>query len=109
MGTRPVLRPDAPHTKLQVRLADGRRVQITLNNDAPVTDVRCAVESEMYESWLAQGCEGAWTCPPFDLVAGFPPRPLIYDHGVTIAGHSPSLLGAAVTQRMLPQFPSTPQ
>ena len=77
-----------------------------------MADLRQAVECEMYEEWLAGGgCDSrgvpnsalgveAWVCPPFELVAGFPPRPVHHVDGVTLRAHEPPLLGAAVTQRM---------
>merc|ERR1712151_1435200 len=50
---RPIVRPDVPETKLQVRMDDGQRVQVVLNKDAAVSDLFSAVEFEMYEQWKA--------------------------------------------------------
>eukprot|EP00928_Gymnodinium_smaydae_P045815 TRINITY_DN30496_c0_g1_i1.p1 TRINITY_DN30496_c0_g1~~TRINITY_DN30496_c0_g1_i1.p1 ORF type:complete len:416 (-),score=54.75 TRINITY_DN30496_c0_g1_i1:450-1697(-) len=99
---RPIFRPNDPFTKLQIRLSSGERIQVTLNNDAPISDVFQAVECEMYEQWQSTGGEesGAWVCPAFDLFAGYPPQPLSADRAVSLERHTPSLIGAAVTQRM---------
>lgn len=101
---RPAVRSDVPQTKLQIRMGSGQRVQVVLNNAAPISDLFLAVECEMYEQWQAEGCPGGptWTCPAFDLVAGYPPQHLSADRSVTLEAHSPVLIGAAVTQRIRP-------
>lgn len=106
LGPRPPQRPapraDQPQTKVQIRLSSGQRVQVALNSTAPISDLFLAVECEMYDKWQADGCpgDGPWTCPAFDLVAGYPPQALSADRSVTLQEHSPTLVGAAVTQRM---------
>ena len=104
--SRPLIRAGDPITTIQVRLHSGRRVAVQLNRDAPVSDLLRAVECEMFQSWTATNdasMNASWVCPPFDLVAGFPPRLIDSAASVTLESHTPSLIGAAVTQRMQAQ------
>ena len=108
--SRPLVRTGDPVTTIQVRLHGGRRLAVQLNRDAPVSHLRRAVECEMFQSWTATSgasTHATWVCPPFDLVAGFPPRLIDAAPGITLESHSPPLVGAAVTQRMQAQATRT--
>lgn len=76
--------PDQPSITVQVRFADGTRGTAKLNTTHKIIDLRSWIESTKP------------TTSPYDLLAGFPPKPLTnLEQTVQEAG----LSGAAVTQK----------
>ena len=81
----PVVDAAKPVAKFRLRLATGKALAVELNQDHTVGHLRAFV--------AAQGAGGA----PYDLLAGFPPKPLT-DAGQTVG--AAGLAGGAVSQKL---------
>ena len=80
----PVVDASKPVAKFRLRLATGKALAVELNQDHTVGHLRAFIG--------AQGAGGA----PYDLLAGFPPKPLT-DAGQTVG--AAGLAGGAVSQK----------
>ena len=81
----PVVDASKPVAKFRLRLASGKALAVELNQDHTVGHLRAFV--------AAQGAGGA----PYDLLAGFPPKPLL-DAAQTVG--AAGLAGGAVSQKL---------
>ena len=81
----PVVDASKPVAKFRLRLASGKALAVELNQDHTVGHLRAFV--------AAQGAGGA----PYDLLAGFPPKPLT-DATQTVG--AAGLAGGAVSQKL---------
>ena len=87
----------SPTTVLQVVTADRRKLRETLNEDTTVAEL---YQHVLHALQAAQQPSAAHAPPAFELVAGFPPKPLV-DGAVTLK--QAGICGASVQQRALPQ------
>merc|ERR1719247_2589183 len=81
----PVVDASKPVAKFRLRLATGKALAVELNQDHTVGHLRAFIG--------AQGAGGA----PYDLLAGFPPKPLL-DAAQTVG--AAGLAGGAVSQKL---------
>ena len=81
----PVVDSSKPVAKFRLRLASGKALAVELNQDHTVGHLRAFV--------AAQGAGDK----PYDLLAGFPPKPLL-DAGQTVG--AAGLAGGAVSQKL---------
>ena len=81
----PVVDASKPIAKFRLRLASGKALAVELNEEHTVGHLRAFIG--------AQGAGGA----PYDLLAGFPPKPLL-DAAQTVG--AAGLGGGAVSQKL---------
>jgi hypothetical protein len=89
----PVVDTTAPKTTMQVKLADGRKLRLTLNLTHTVRDVQALIAK-------ASGASA-----PYVLLAGFPPAALA-DASATVT--AAGLQGAQLTQKLVVPPPAPP-
>ena len=81
----PVVDSSKPVAKFRLRLASGKALAVELNQDHTVGHLRAFI-----------GAQGAGD-KPYDLLAGFPPKPLL-DAAQTVG--AAGLAGGAVSQKL---------
>uniref|UniRef100_A0A7S4B3A1 UBX domain-containing protein n=1 Tax=Chrysotila carterae TaxID=13221 RepID=A0A7S4B3A1_CHRCT len=88
--TQPEVDTSLPTTEVQLRLAGGGTRRFRLNLTNSILDLRVLVEAELMETGAA--------FRPYQLLSGFPPRPLPADDTTL---EQANLTNAAVSQRWL--------